>query len=26
MKGPVYREASYDRSRRQCNQRYFGHQ
>jgi hypothetical protein len=26
IKGPVYREASYDRSRRACNQRYYGHQ
>jgi hypothetical protein len=26
VKGPVYREASYDRGRRDCNQRYYGHQ
>ena len=26
MKGPAYREASYDRGRRECNQRYYGHQ
>ena len=25
MKGPAYREASYDRGRRDCNQRYYGH-
>jgi hypothetical protein len=25
MKGPIYREASYDRGRRSCNQRYYGH-
>ncbi len=24
MKGPVYREANYDRGRRDCNQRYYG--
>lgn len=26
MNGPAYREASYDRGRRNCNQRYYGHQ
>ncbi|MBR0995537.1 hypothetical protein JQ580_33000 [Bradyrhizobium japonicum] len=26
MKGPVYREASYERGRHQCNQRYYGHE
>ena len=25
MKGPAYREASYNRGRRDCNQRYYGH-
>jgi hypothetical protein len=25
MRGPVYREQSYDLGRRQCNQRYYGH-
>jgi len=26
IRGPVYREESYNRSRRECNQRYYGHQ
>lgn len=26
MRGPAYREASYDRGRRDCNQRFYGHQ
>lgn len=26
MKGPVYKEQSYDLGRRQCNMRYYGHQ
>jgi hypothetical protein len=26
MRGPAYREQSYDAGRRQCNQRYYGHQ
>ena len=26
MKGPAYREASYERGRHQCNQRYYGHE
>lgn len=25
LKGPVYREASYNRGRQECNQRYYGH-
>lgn len=26
MRGPAYREASYDRGRRQCNRQYYGHE
>lgn len=26
MRGPAYREQSYDLGRRQCNQRYYGHE
>lgn len=26
MKGPVYREASYERGRHECNERYYGHE
>jgi hypothetical protein len=26
IRGPVYREESYNRGRRECNQRYYGHQ
>ena len=26
MKGPAYREASYERGRHQCNRQYYGHE
>lgn len=26
MKGPVYREASYEQGRHQCNRQYYGHE